>query len=560
MTNPPAASKSGFPSIKPLSPVPRLLIELEPAHKVFVGNLRDFLLPDKGTTVSASSSPGIFWADVFVVARTPWKSFGQSLFAHALVAAIFLTAFKFAPPPHVLERTPFDHSRVIYFSPSEYLPPLDTLVPDSPTPQAENGSPRNAPQTIISVPPESDNRAQTVVTAPAVRSSNPLPLPNMVSWAAENPVIPAALTEREITGLKAQPQKPPVMTAVVAPAPQMNAAPRQMTSGLADAVVVAPQPTMESASFRNLGQSPAVTADVVEPSPQLNTLEHSQNSRPSPSDSNSAVAPPPSLSATPSRDQSRNLIALNATPVAPTDAQIIPGNRRGSFAATPQGDSAASGAPAAEVREKSAGSSTDTNRRDIPSGLLIGAESKAVASQPVANDSASSASEKSVIAKAIPPRVTALPTETLSPRSANETTQAERTIFGARKFYSMTLNMPNLNSAGGSWVIRFAELKQNQQVGPLVAPVALQEVDPGYPAELIRHNIAGTVTLYAVIHRDGSVGEVRILVSADDRLDEYARNALLRWRFAPATKNGSAVDLEAVVMIPFKPARTKSAF
>jgi outer membrane biosynthesis protein TonB len=56
------------------------------------------------------------------------------------------------------------------------------------------------------------------------------------------------------------------------------------------------------------------------------------------------------------------------------------------------------------------------------------------------------------------------------------------------------------------------------------------------------------------------VGEVRILVSADDRLDEYARNALLRWRFQPATKNGNAVDLEAIVIIPFKPARMKSAF
>ncbi len=75
-----------------------------------------------------------------------------------------------------------------------------------------------------------------------------------------------------------------------------------------------------------------------------------------------------------------------------------------------------------------------------------------------------------------------------------------------------------------------------------------------------RHNIEGVVTLYAVIHSDGSVGDVKVLRSIDDRLDEYARNALSRWRFRPATKNGTPVDLEAVVTIQFKPSRLKSSF
>jgi TonB family protein len=124
----------------------------------------------------------------------------------------------------------------------------------------------------------------------------------------------------------------------------------------------------------------------------------------------------------------------------------------------------------------------------------------------------------------------------------------------------MTLNMPNLNSAGGSWVIRFAERQQTEDKGELVAPVATQKVDPAYPTELMRRNIQGTVTLYAVIHSDGSVADVRVLRGVDDRLDEYASAALARWHFRPATKNGTAVDLEAVVMIPFRPVRLKSSF
>ena len=120
--------------------------------------------------------------------------------------------------------------------------------------------------------------------------------------------------------------------------------------------------------------------------------------------------------------------------------------------------------------------------------------------------------------------------------------------------------MPNLNSAGGSWVIRFAELQNDKEKGDLIAPEAVQKVDPSYPLELIRHNVQGTVTLYAVIHSDGSVGDVRVLQGVDDRLDEYARAALSRWRFSPAMKNGNAVDLEAVVRIPFRSGRTKSGF
>ena len=81
------------------------------------------------------------------------------------------------------------------------------------------------------------------------------------------------------------------------------------------------------------------------------------------------------------------------------------------------------------------------------------------------------------------------------------------------------------------------------------------KVDPAYPSELMRNGIEGTVVLYAIIHKDGTVGDVRVLRSLQGRLDENARLALTRWKFRPGTKNGEAVDLEAIVQIPFKAAR-----
>lgn len=101
--------------------------------------------------------------------------------------------------------------------------------------------------------------------------------------------------------------------------------------------------------------------------------------------------------------------------------------------------------------------------------------------------------------------------------------------------------------------MHFAEQKDGEKQGALVAPVATRTADPEYPLELMKQNVKGTVTLAAVINEDGSVGEVRVLNGVDDRLDEYASSALARWRFLPALKNGNPVALQAVVMIPFRP-------
>jgi TonB family protein len=128
-------------------------------------------------------------------------------------------------------------------------------------------------------------------------------------------------------------------------------------------------------------------------------------------------------------------------------------------------------------------------------------------------------------------------------------------IFGDKKIYTLALNMPNLVSSGGSWIIRFAQLDEDHTSGQVSAPVAMTKVDPAYPAELIRERVEGTVVLYAIIHKDGTVGEVRVLHSVQGRLDESARTALARWKFRPGTKNGQAVDLEAVVQIPFRAVR-----
>ena len=139
-----------------------------------------------------------------------------------------------------------------------------------------------------------------------------------------------------------------------------------------------------------------------------------------------------------------------------------------------------------------------------------------------------------------------------SPVSDDKITDVDRKVFAGKRVYGRTLNMPNLNSSTGSWVIKFAELGSGRKDGELLEPVAMEKSDPGYPLELMRSNVHGMVTLYAVIHSDGRVSDIRVLNSPDERLDAYATSALARWKFVPAERAGKPVALEAVVEIPFR--------
>jgi TonB family protein len=132
-------------------------------------------------------------------------------------------------------------------------------------------------------------------------------------------------------------------------------------------------------------------------------------------------------------------------------------------------------------------------------------------------------------------------------------------VFAYKKVYTLNVNMPNLNSATGSWILNFSELHTNadyahhaQQTAELSGPVPLQKVDPKYPPTLITERVTGEVILYAVIRRDGSVDSIQLVRGIDEQLDANAMRALRQWKFRPGAKQGTPVDLEAIVHIPFR--------
>jgi len=132
-------------------------------------------------------------------------------------------------------------------------------------------------------------------------------------------------------------------------------------------------------------------------------------------------------------------------------------------------------------------------------------------------------------------------------------------VLGSKRVYTMLVNMPNLTSVSGSWILNFAELNESAPAGyakpdapDLSGPVPLKKVDPKYPPEFRNLHVDGEVVLYAIIRKDGSVDSIQLVHSVDPHLDANAMEALAQWKFRPAEKHGEPVDLEAVVHIPFR--------
>ena len=80
----------------------------------------------------------------------------------------------------------------------------------------------------------------------------------------------------------------------------------------------------------------------------------------------------------------------------------------------------------------------------------------------------------------------------------------------------------------------------------------LIKVDPKYPPELIEQNVQGEVVLYGVVHANGLVDSIQVVRGIDPQLDANAKSAFAQWKFTPASRAGSPIDLEVIAHIPFK--------
>jgi protein TonB len=126
-------------------------------------------------------------------------------------------------------------------------------------------------------------------------------------------------------------------------------------------------------------------------------------------------------------------------------------------------------------------------------------------------------------------------------------------MLEGRVIYSVAIQMPNITSYSGSWIVWFAEHEQKEgATGEVRPPVPLRKVDPKYVASAAADGVQGVVRLAAVIRRNGHVDTIQLLRHLDDRLDASAMESLAKWEFEPAARNGMPLDVDAVFEIPFR--------
>ena len=86
----------------------------------------------------------------------------------------------------------------------------------------------------------------------------------------------------------------------------------------------------------------------------------------------------------------------------------------------------------------------------------------------------------------------------------------------------------------------------------ITPPSILSEVKPDYTDEGRRRNVEGDVVLEIVVRADGTVGSVKTLQGLGAGLDQRAADAVRQWRFNPARRYGTPVDVIVEVAVEFK--------
>jgi TonB family protein len=88
--------------------------------------------------------------------------------------------------------------------------------------------------------------------------------------------------------------------------------------------------------------------------------------------------------------------------------------------------------------------------------------------------------------------------------------------------------------------------------GGTSAPVLLHKVEPEYSADARAAGYSGVVALRVVVGTDGTVHDVRIVRPLGLGLDQKAIEAVQKWTFKPAMRDGKPVNVYATIEVNFR--------
>jgi TonB family protein len=434
-------------------------------------------------------------------------------------------------------------TKLVWFEFKKKLPAV--TPPDVPIEPKPLRAALVAPQEIIASRKDAPNQTQVVWTpAPELRETKPVDLPNIL--AIRLPEMARAF----VPPPEIQPQQTAKIE-VPADAPQLQTKPL-------DTVKLADVPKITRQFVPPPMQVPLKVTQVVAPSdaPQIEARLNSQAAL-----DYSFKAPPRAFTAPPSKaaPASSKQVAVEAPPALNATSRdlnlaIVGLNPSIQPAALPTSSSPAQFSAGPKVRPDGANSAGDAKGLNVPDLYVAGAKDAKpdlIAQAFAAPTSPLTLRAAARLADPHAPASSADPPET-SNSGAVKVSSAPDKRFNGRDVYMMAIQMPNLTSYSGSWLMWYAD-RTAREVGlaPVAPPVPHRKVDPKYVAAAAADRIEGRVQLACVIGKDGRVSTVELVRGLDDRLDQTAEEALAKWEFTPATRHGEPVEVDVLVEIPF---------
>jgi len=491
-----------------------------------------------------------FFRDAWVERRLPRRA----IFA----AALWHIAFLAMPFPEISgpKRNPaFANAQIAWSGPIEDFPLIEkpaSKAKPSPRgvrnhPAAPEGADAFHPRQRIFTDPVRPTHPRQTLINPAAPPEPPktLPnLPNMVELARSAAPPRPRLEISQETLRKLRPRERRMATNTAAPAPEVQLSEQRAAD-------------LDLATTNSGPERPKL---------QLNT---GAAPRAAQRRQDGAAEPAPEVAA--ANGSGQTLIALSAAPGPPAPVAPPAGNLSARVAISPEGKmpGVPGGAPdakanpaansGAEHARSGSGSAGGTGGNSTEVSITGGAPRGANVASGLGAAKIAMPSSRPSYSRADADRIPDQPpVRTTPPNFAALAPDAKpEAIFARRRVYSMNVNMPNLNSATGSWILNFSEMRtsasgvQADLSAEIAEPAPLRKVDPKYPPTLRAEHVEGEVVLYAVIRRDGSVDSIQVVRGIDQQLDGNAMRALAQWKFRPAERQGEPVDLEAIVHIPF---------
>jgi len=528
------------------------------AWQEFRSSLRAFFAGPRAPKVGAFSGGAnltIYW----VSGRMPGRALAASSLWHVaavLVSLLPIWGFLASPPPNLAPV----RIELTWYGPAQDLPPIALRGPDAKPntpaeprkPRIQRGADRYHPrQTILSMPLRVTHPSQTLIQpkAPATPPRVLPQLPNIVEWAATAPV----------------PKLEPHFS-------QTSFTPRLTRHEVSSAVAPEIANTAKDAAPLDLAPAPATVA-----MPQLPVASMSAPTAARRALQEDTAAPEIGPVASAGDGSLHRLIALSADPAPPApEVQVPAANLSARISISPEGgqpgapggsghEPAGSGAEgAASAGGSRGGDATGTGGGGtLPSGEIRISGGNASEHPGGGGIVPGGIRPGGKLNLGLKPAIGAhadlsapVHGSSRADIASMDPTMPPEKILWDKQVYTLRVDMPNMTSISGSWLLKFAQLDDGAppyiKRPELSGPVLVRKVDPKYPPALIEAHVDGEVVLYAIIRKDGSVDSIQLVRGIDPQLDMNSIEALGRWKFRPATREGVPVDLETVVHIPFR--------